>query len=65
MKSDGGNVWGRKAVKARAVTPFYRGDSVAIQRDSAPLLLVKSKCRESHGRVGRIVFVEIPKQSKK
>lgn len=50
---------------ARAVTPFYRGDSVAIQRDSAPLLLVKSKCRESHGRVGRIVFVKIPKQSKK
>ena len=34
-------------MRARAVTPVYGGDSVALQRDRAPLLLVKSKCRES------------------
>lgn len=49
-------------MRARAVTPVYGGDSVALQRDRAPLLLVKSKCRESYGRVGRIVFVKISKQ---
>ena len=51
-------------MKAKAVTPIYGGDSVALQRDRAPLLLVKSKCRESYGRVGRIVFVKISKLRK-